>query len=124
MPPAQVFELEGLRRDRGAEAERLRAFLRDSGTALEERNRGPGPGDAIPMHECLSPLVPGGALNHGTIIALPPRAEPKPDFGSHPLVRWKRFSYALRGGVPENSFHLHEGQSWADLRSVWSPRSR
>src|SRR6185312_15618563 len=84
MALAQVFDSEDSRRDRGAEAERLRAFLRESGTAPEQRNRGPAQGGAIPLHECLSPLVPGGVLNRGTIIALPPRAEPKSDFGAGP----------------------------------------
>lgn len=83
MPLAQTFEEGESGRDRETEVERLRTLLRDSGTTPEVR-RGPAQGGAIPMHECLSPLVPGGVLERGTIIALPPRPGSSPQLGTGP----------------------------------------
>ena len=59
--------------DRGAAVARLRQHLVDNGTAPATRNRGPAEGGDIPIHWLLRPLVPGGVLSRGTIVAAPPR---------------------------------------------------
>lgn len=65
--------------ERGAALARLRQHLVDSGTALESRaevqarRREPADGGDIPVHALLRPLVPGGVLERGTIVAAPPR---------------------------------------------------
>jgi hypothetical protein len=59
--------------DRSATIARLRRQLVDNGTAPEARRRGPADGGDIPIHRLLCPLVPGGVLARGTIVAAPPR---------------------------------------------------
>ena len=44
-----------------------------NGTAPEVRHRGLADGGDIPLHQLLRPLVPGGSLARGTIVAAPPR---------------------------------------------------
>lgn len=68
------------RQDRGAALARLRQHLLDSGTAPEPadevqaaRRREPSDGGDIPLHALLRPLVPGGVLTRGTVVATPPR---------------------------------------------------
>jgi hypothetical protein len=73
---AQVFDSEGSRPDRGTEIERLRTMIADTGTAPEVRQRGPAAGGAIPVPECLRPLIPSGMLQRGTVVAVPPRVAP------------------------------------------------
>lgn len=70
---AQTFDSEGSRPDRAAEIERLRIMLADNGTAPEGRRRGPAEGGAVPVPRCLRPLLPGGVLERGTVVAVPPR---------------------------------------------------
>lgn len=62
--------------DRGAALARLRQHLLDNGTAPEAQARRcePADGGDIPVHRLLRPLVPGGVLTRGTIVAAPPRA--------------------------------------------------
>jgi len=68
------------RQDRGEALARLRRHLVDNGTAPETRpeaqarRRAPSEGGDIPIHALLRPLVPGGVLERGTIVATPPRA--------------------------------------------------
>lgn len=68
------------RQDRGDALARLRQQLIDNGTAPETRpeararRRAPSEGGDIPIHALLRPLVPGGVLERGTIVATPPRA--------------------------------------------------
>ncbi|MBS2548367.1 hypothetical protein KGQ19_15990 [Catenulispora sp. NL8] len=59
--------------DRAATVARLRQQFVDNGTAPEVRHRGPAGGGDIPLHQLLRPLVPGGSLPRGTIVAVPPR---------------------------------------------------
>lgn len=72
-PIAQAFDSGGSRPDRAAEIERLRTMLADNGTAPEVRRRSPAEGGAVPVPECLRPLLPGGVLKRGTVVAVPPR---------------------------------------------------
>ncbi|MEY9894542.1 hypothetical protein ABIA35_008283 [Catenulispora sp. MAP12-49] len=51
----------------------LRRQLVANGTAPQVRHRGPADGGNIPLHRLLRPLVPGGSLARGTIVAVPPR---------------------------------------------------
>ena len=51
----------------------LRRQLVANGTAPEVRHRGPADGGTVPLHRLLRPLVPGGSLARGTIVAVPPR---------------------------------------------------
>ncbi|MEY9889274.1 hypothetical protein ABIA31_002922 [Catenulispora sp. MAP5-51] len=52
----------------------LRRQLVANGTAPESRHREPADGGEVPLHQLLRPLVPGGSLTRGTIIAAPSRA--------------------------------------------------
>lgn len=61
------------RQDRADALARLRRHLVDNGTAPEARRRGPADGGDIPVHPLLRPLVPGGVLPRGTIVAALPR---------------------------------------------------
>lgn len=54
----------------------LRRELVANGTTPEARHRGPADGGDLPLHQLLRPLVQGGNLARGTIVAAPPRPEP------------------------------------------------
>ncbi len=82
-----------------AQLDRLRTVLHDSGTAPEVRNRGPSDGGAIPVHKCLRPLVPGGVLTRGTIVAIPPRTAPWPSSGAAPSYVALALLAATEGGA-------------------------
>lgn len=59
--------------DRDVAIAQLRRQLVINGTAPESRSRGPVDGGDIPLHQLLRPLIPGGVLARGTIVATPPR---------------------------------------------------
>lgn len=59
--------------DRHAAIAHLRRELVANGTAPEARHHVPADGGDIPVHQLLRPLVPGGTLARGTVIAAPPR---------------------------------------------------
>jgi hypothetical protein len=100
MPFAQEFDPpERVRANRGADLERLRTLLKDTGTAPEIRNRGPAEGGAIPVHECLRPLVPGGELARGTIVAVPPRTAPWPPAAAPTYLALALLAGATAGGA-------------------------
>lgn len=68
---AAVAPLPKLGRD--AAIAQLRRGLADNGTAPAVRHRGPTDGGDIPLHRLLRPLLPGGVLARGTIVAAPSR---------------------------------------------------
>lgn len=68
---AAIANMPKLGRD--AAIAQLRRELVANGTAPEVRHRGPADGGDIPLHQALRPLVPGGNLARGTIVAAPPR---------------------------------------------------
>lgn len=70
-PGSAAVPMPELSRD--ATLAQLRRDLVDNGTAPEVRHRGPADGGDIPLHQALRPLVPGGNLTRGTIVAAPPR---------------------------------------------------
>lgn len=79
---AQRFESDDAPVDPHAKIEALRAHLASTGTTPTARNRGPADGGDIPLHEALTPLVPGGVLPRGSVVAVPPRHRVPNDTGN------------------------------------------
>jgi hypothetical protein len=75
-PRAAAAPIPKLGRD--AALAQLRRDLVANGAAPEVRHRGPTDGGDIPLHQALRPLVPGGSLTRGTVVAAPPRTSKVP----------------------------------------------
>lgn len=70
---ARAFESDDAPADARVKIEALRAHLAATGTTPTARARGPADGGDIPLHDTLAPLVPGGVLPRGSVVAVPPR---------------------------------------------------
>ena len=119
---AQTFDSESLRPDRATEFERLRTILADTGTAPEVRQRGPADGGAIPVPECLRPLIPGGTLQRGTVVAVSPRVA-SPGIASAGYVELALLAGATAGdawtaAIGHPSFGIAAAGLGADLSKI------
>lgn len=72
---AQVFD-DGAGSVHRLDVERLRQKLVATGTAPVWQRADTADDRAVPAHEALAPLLPGGTLARGTIVSLPHRVAP------------------------------------------------
>ncbi|MEY9935644.1 membrane protein implicated in regulation of membrane protease activity [Catenulispora sp. GP43] len=128
---------------RDAALAQLRRDLVDNGTAPEARHRGPADGGNIPLHQVLRPLIPGGNLTRGTIVAAPPRtgqgfagegavsyltlalvAGATAGGGYVGVVGYPNFGIAAASGLGANLSRIqmldHPGDRWAEAVAVFA----